>query len=102
MITFGETGLSLDKELVNEGIFGNETKQMNANFIKTVYGESLNDSYIPESTSEVENNESKIKSQHPFGLMIASEGPGERNPMDFWKMILQENVGKFVSLFNEN
>jgi protein tyrosine phosphatase len=34
--------------------------------------------------------------------MIASQGPTKKNQMDFWKMIVQENVGKFVSLFEEN
>jgi hypothetical protein len=34
--------------------------------------------------------------------MIASEGPLMKNHMYFWKMLVQENVTKLVSLFEDN
>lgn len=49
--------------------------------------------------SNLENNESK---NDPFGLMIACEGPTTASKVDFWKLIIQQNVTNVVSLFENN
>ena len=38
---------------------------------------------------------------NPFGLIIASEGPQEDDVESFWKMVIDNNVTKIVTLCHD-
>ena len=61
---------------------------INASFIKSSYGEERHDDTVADEDDDPE----------PFGLMIASTGPNKHTIEQFWKMCIQQDVGKIVSL----
>lgn len=74
LMPFGETAVTLDKWHESDKDF------INASYIKTSFGED----------HPTDDNE-------PFGLMIATSGP-HKNVEEFWKMIIQQNATRVVSL----
>ena len=75
LMPFGETAVSLEKWHPSDNDF------INANYMKTVFQEDH-----PRDVSL------------PFGLMIATSGPKTSTIQDFWRMTVQENITKVVSL----
>ena len=60
--------------------YDDEKNFINASYIKTLYGEE-NEEFGP-----------------PFGLMIATRGPTDHSIEQFWKMVIQQNIRRVVSL----
>ena len=58
-----------------------ESDYINASYVKTVHQEA---------------NDTNLNS--PYGLMIAAEAPNNKTIEQYWKMIVQENVTKIISL----
>lgn len=80
LMPYGETSVSLEKWHKDDKDF------INANYIKTVYQENH-----PLQSVDLDD-------ALPYGLMVATSGPKDKTTADFWRMCVQENITKVVSL----
>lgn len=58
-----------------------DSDYVNASYVKTIYQEA---------------NDADLNS--PYGLMIAAQAPTDKTMEQYWRMIVQENVTKIISL----
>jgi len=90
---FKETAVVIKNE-ANQGISRSETVEsidkhsyINACYIKSAFKES--------------NPRENQNDVWPFGLIIATQGPQNNTLDSFWKMVVQNNVKKIVTLCNK-
>ena len=81
---FGETAVELEPWSQNDK---EDASKINANYIKSSYGEDFFD-----------DNYAALEICEPFGHMIAAHEPDEDAIDQFWKMCIQQDVGKLITI----